>query len=169
MKHLIVSCLILCFGTSLLAQGQDPIQSFYKKYRKVEDATHLNIGGLLLDIATTFSEEEDAKALLARVHRLRVLTVPGADVVATEDLLSLRQQVLGSGFEELIMVRDGDSLVNIYLQENEEAIIEQLFIMVEGADEVTLVNLSGSLRYEDLRHLDLGGPGGAALQTAAVP
>jgi len=169
MKHPAVLILVLCLGTSLLAQRQDPIEQFYKKYRQVENATHMNVGGLLLDLATTFTKEEDAKQLLARVRRLRVLTVPGRELVAAEDLLSLRQSVLGNGFEELIMVRDGESLVNVYLQENDEAIIEQVFILVEEPQEVTLVSLFGKLRYEDLQHLDLGGPGGDALQRAEVP
>lgn len=169
MKNTFLLIILACTTYMAIGQG-DPIRHFYNKHKSVANATHINIGGILLDIATKYTDEEESKALLARINRLRILTVPNeSKAISDSELLSLRQSVLSDDFEELVMVRNKGSFVNVYMQEDEQDIIRQVLILVEDKEEVTMVSLLGKMRYEDLKHIDLGGEAGEALELVEVP
>ncbi len=154
MRNLLMLSIFLGLSVHLFAQSYDPIESFYQKYKAIEDANHLKVSGLLLNLAIPFVKEKEARQLLPKVRRLRILTIPGSASVATADLLSLRQSVLGNNFDELISVRDGGDLFQVYLQEDKDGLVRQLFVVVEATDALTLINLRCKLHYSDIPNFD---------------
>jgi hypothetical protein len=162
MTRFLIILVTLLSVSSIFAQSR-AINSFINKYEGIADATNVNITGDLLNWVTKAAEEEGGKTFVSKLESLRVLSVPNRAAVATKDLTALRQSMQANNYEELIRVRDGKELVYIYLHENKEQVIEELVVLVESQEKVTLVSLTGLLHYEDLQQLNLDGEAGEAL------
>lgn len=153
----------LFLSSFFLSAQNNVINSFIDKYKGGENVTHVNISGGLLDIISKATDENGERTFLSKLDHLRVLSVPNGSAVDASDLTALRQGIQANNYEELIRIRDGKDLVYIYLHENKNQIIEELIILVEDPEEVTLVSLSGLMYYEDLQKLELDGEAGDAL------
>ncbi|MEZ4985395.1 MAG: DUF4252 domain-containing protein [Saprospiraceae bacterium] len=158
MKNLFV--LLLTLATSGLFAQQKAIERFFNQYQGVENATHLNISGNMLEWISNAKDENGDYRFASRLKGLRVLSLPSSITVDASEVLHLRQSILANRFEELIRVRDGKELVNIYLLENNQQVIEEVVILVEGETEFTLVSLTGELYREDLHKLEIEGDAG---------
>ena len=155
--------LALFLSTFLLSAQNNVINSFVDKYKGGENVTHLNISGGLLDFISKATDENGERTFLSKLNTLRVLSIPNRSSIDAADLTALRQGIQANNYEELIRIRDGKDLVYIYLHENKNQVIEELIILVEDPEEVTLVSLSGLMYYEDLQKLELDGEAGEAL------
>jgi hypothetical protein len=153
----------LLLSSFLLSAQSNVINSFVDKYKGGENVTHVNISGGLLDIISKATDENGERTFLSKLNNLRVLSVPNRAAIDVADLTALRQGIQANNYEELIRIRDGKDLVYIYLHENKNQVIEELIILVEDPEEITLVSLSGLMYYEDLQKLDLDGEAGEAL------
>ncbi|WP_367389384.1 DUF4252 domain-containing protein [Lewinella sp. LCG006] len=162
MKPLTMLFALLVSSLCLSAQN-NVINSFVDKYKDLDNVTHVNISGGLLDIISKATDENGERTFLSKLNTLRVLSVPNRAAIKASDLTALRQGIQANNYEELIKIRDGKDLVYIYLHENKDQVIEELIVLVEDPDEVTLVSLSGLMYYEDLQKLELDGEAGEAL------
>lgn len=153
----------LLLSSFLLSAQNNVINSFVDKYKGGENVTHVNISGGLLDIISKATDENGERTFLSKLNNLRVLSVPNRAAIDVADLTALRQGIQANNYEELIRIRDGKDLVYIYLHENKNQVIEELIILVEDPEEVTLVSLSGLMYYSDLQKLELDGEAGEAL------
>ena len=153
----------LLLSSFLLSAQNNVINSFVDKYKGGENVTHVNISGGLLDIISKATDENGERTFLSKLNNLRVLSVPNRAAIDVADLTALRQGIQANNYEELIRVRDGKDLVYIYLHENKNQVIEELIILVEDPEEITLVSLSGLMYYSDLQKLELDGEAGEAL------
>ncbi|MGH1435370.1 MAG: DUF4252 domain-containing protein [Lewinella sp.] len=153
----------LSLSTFILSAQNNVINSFIEKYKGLEDVTHVNISGGLLDFISKATDEDGERTFLSKLNHLRVLSVPNRSDIAASDLTALRQSIQANNYEELIRIRDGKDLVYIYLHENKDEVIEELIVLVEDPEEVTLVSLSGLMYYQDLQKLELDGEAGEAL------
>jgi hypothetical protein len=153
----------LLLSSLCLSAQSNVINSFVDKYKGMENVTHLDISGGLLDIISKATDENGERTFLSKLNNLRVLSVPNRAEIDATDLTALRQGIQANNYEELIRIRDGKDLVYIYLHENKDQVIEELIILIEDPEEVTLVSLSGLMYYSDLQKLDLDGEAGKAL------
>lgn len=167
MTRFLIIVVTLLSVSSIFAQNR-AINSFIDKYESIEEATNVNITGDLLNWVTKAAEEEGGKTFISKLESLRVLSLPNRAAVASTDLTALRQSMQANDYEELIRVRDGKELVYIYLHENKDKVIEELVVLVEAEEEITLVSLTGLLHYEDLQRLKLDGEAGEALEKLPV-
>lgn len=162
LRTIFLSLALVAFIANINAQA-DPVKAFFNKYKHTEEASNISLGGWMLDFAASHSDDDEAGSFIRKIDRLRVLSLPNSADVDPADLLSLRQSTLANNFEELMQVRDGSELVNIYLRENEEAITDVLIVVTDDT-ELTLVSLTGYLLLEDLKELDLDIEGTEALE-----
>lgn len=153
----------LSLSTLTLSAQNNVINSFIDKYKGAENVTHVNISGGLLDFISKATDEDGERTFLSKLNNLRVLSVPNRSDITASDLTALRQSIQANSYEELIRIRDGKDLVYIYLHENKDEVIEELIVLVEDPEEVTLVSLSGLMYYQDLQKLELDGEAGEAL------
>lgn len=167
MKHFLFLSLFSLCTICLFAQN-NVINTFINKYKGLDDVTHLNISGNLLNFISKATDEDGERTFISKLDHLRVLSVPNRSDVATADLMALRQGIQANNYEELIRIRDGKDLVYIYLHENKDQVIEELIVLVEEPEEVTLVSLTGLMHYEDLKKLDIDGEAGDALERLPV-
>ena len=163
MRYFLLCAFTLSLAFAVNAQS-NVIDNFIEKYRNTEAVTHFNLSGNLLNVIMENADEEGERNFMSRLDALRVITIEDRSAVAEDDLSALRQGIQANNYEELIRVRDGKDLVYIYMLENRDKVIEELVILVEEPEEVTVVSLSGAMHYEDLKNLDIDGDPGEALE-----
>lgn len=163
MKNLLIA--LCCMFATTAASGQhQAITQFVGKYSDGKDVQHFSIGGNLLNFMTERTDEQGTRKLRTQLRQLTLISIPDPAAVAADDLHALRQSLYANDYEELIKVRDGKELVHIFLLENKQKVIEQLVLLVESEESVTLITLSGELYFDDIRHLHIDGPAGDSLQ-----
>lgn len=160
MRYFLLCAFTLSLAFTAAAQS-NAINSFVEKYSNTDAVTTLNLSGNLLNMIIEENDEDGDKNFMSRLDALRIISIEDRSAVDANDISALRQGIQANNYEELIRVRDGKDLVHIYLLENKDQVIEELIILVEEPEEFTLVSLSGAMRYEDLKNLDIDDAGGA--------
>ncbi len=157
---------ILVMGVSpllLFSQSNKTVKDFFQKYKNDDRAEHFRIGGLLLDVAVSFSDDNAEKKILKKMKRLRLLAFDDANPVSSSDYQSLMKGINADNYSPLIKFREKGQSVDIFVQENNNRISE-LLLIVRGNKEFILLNFEGNFRFEDLNDFDLDTKGGDHLR-----
>ena len=103
MRLLLFFCLALL---PALASGQSKyITKFYDQYRSHEEVTNLNLRGFVLKLASTFSDDKDARTILRKVSHLRLLMVEDSNLISPDSYTALVRGIKSDQFEELMLIR----------------------------------------------------------------
>lgn len=157
MRTFILSAL-LALGPFFAFAQPKAIAQFYEKYTQHEDVTDVKLQGWLLEIASNFAGDEQAKKILSKITYLRVLVMEEGNLVSPEEYKSLLKDIRQSSFEELFKIREGQQDIGFYIREKGDSITDVL-LLVNGDDEFVLLSLEGLLKFSDLNdlHIDIDG------------
>ncbi len=141
----------------MLAIAQDSnkvIESFYDKYKAKEDVTHIKLKGWVINLAAKFADDEDAKRVLKKISKLRVLVMEDGNIVNDTDRKILGRALRTDDFEDLVYVRDGETKISIKMREH-KGVITNVFLTVDDPDGFILLSLEGELLWKDLQELEI--------------
>lgn len=153
MKNTILALFLI--GLPLIGMSQTPvIKSFYDKYKNMDKVQDVQLQGWLLELASTFTDEESAGNLLKKITQLRVLIMDEGNLVSPQEYKSLLKEVKKSQFEELIQIKDGDQKIEFLIREKGETITDVL-VVINGLDDFVMLSLEGKLKFSDLNDLNI--------------
>ena len=158
MRNLILYSL-LAFLPALTNAQSKFITQFYDSYKSLEEVTNINLQGFVLNLATTFTNDDDARGVLRKVSHLRLLMMEDANLVSPESYTSLIRGIKSDRFEELMMLRDNDQRIEFFLREDGDTITDVLMLL-HGADDFLLLSLEGAFKFSDLNDLKIDIEGG---------
>lgn len=150
--------IIALFLLPLFANAQTvSINEFYRKYKHAdEEKVAVSLPGWLvklgLGIAKTQVEDQEDKdviSALKKVGKIRVLTFENANPIQDKDLDRLMRGVRRERFEDLIMVREEATKVNIMMREKREK-VRNLLILVNEEDTFTMLSLKTKIKYDEI-------------------
>lgn len=143
-----------------MASGQSKyITQFYNHYKAQEEVTNLNLRGFVLSLASTFTDDKDAKKILRKVSHLRLLMMEDENLVSPQQYTSLIRGIKSDHFEELMMLREENQRIEFFLREEGETITDVLMLL-HGDGEFLMLSLEGALKFSDLNNLKLDIDGG---------
>ena len=145
--------LIASFATGTLV-AQNSVDQFFNQYAGVEHINQLNLQGSLLQFVANIEDDKKTKNTITKLHKLSALWIEDFNPIAQQDVKRLRKNLQKDYFEPLIMVKEGDSNVNLWIQEN-EGNITGVVLLIDGSDNFLLINLAGKLKFEDLGDIDV--------------
>ena len=142
--------------TPMLVCGQNnqTVKDFFQKYKDDHRAEQFKVGGLMLDLAVSFSDDDDGKKIMKKLKRLRLLSFEDNNPVSQAEFKSLLKGIQADRYSPLIKLKKKGETVDIFVQEKNNFISEVLLI-VQSQDEFLLLNLEGKFRFEDLNDFDL--------------
>lgn len=153
MKNILL--VLFVFSLPFIGSGQTPaIESFYDKYKNMDNVQNVQLKGWLLELASTFADEEEAGNLLKKITQLRVMIMEEGNLVSQQEYKSLLKDVKKQQFEELIQIKDNDQQVEILIRE-ENNTITHVLVVVNGIDDFVLLSLEGNLKFSDLNDLNI--------------
>lgn len=153
MKNILGIIALLFLPLVLKAQAK-PIVDFYEKYKQLDKVTDLKLQGWVLEMASSFSKEENGKKLLKKISYLRVLLMEEGNLVSPAEYRQLMKDVQKASFETLIKIKEGDELIDLLIREKGETITDVL-VVISGLDNFILLSLEGTLRFSDLNDLNI--------------
>ncbi len=137
----------------MLSFGQKSIRQFYNKYENHENATAVNIQGVLIKAAVFVAKDFEGDDLVKKIKHLRVLAMENGNPVDNKDVQSLVTNLKKENFEDLMTIRDGTTNVRFLMREEKEK-IKNILIIVQEYDEFVLVSLDCDISWKDLKNLD---------------
>lgn len=103
-------------------------------------------------IARKAVKEPSAKAALKlaqKARRMRIMVAEDVSIISNSEIYSFISNIKKNGYEDLIQVRDGSTLVTIMARDKNER-LRNLLILVNEEDNFVYFDLKSRMKYEDL-------------------
>ena len=150
----ILSALFLFFSISLFAQNQ-VVQDFYDKYNELENVDEVKLQGWLLKLAAEYADETEEEKMLEKISFIRVMIMSEGNLVKPKDLKAFIKDIQKENFSELMQIRDGGALVNVFIREEGKEITDVLALINDKEDAFILLSLEGRIQFSDLNNLNI--------------
>ena len=130
--------------------------AFYSRYKHTQGVQNMKVPGWLIwmgsGIARPFVKDKEAKAglrLAKRVKKLRLLIAEDANPIPYADIQGFTQNLRQNNYEDLIFVKEGETMVTIMAKDKRER-IKDLLILVHEEDEFVFFSAKTNIKYDDL-------------------
>ncbi|MEM1321051.1 MAG: DUF4252 domain-containing protein [Bacteroidota bacterium] len=152
MRSWLLAALTLLLPLAAVCQSES-ITSFYNKYENLEEVTDLTLSGGLLKMISEYKGGDDQDPL-QKVSHLRLLVMEERNAVQKNDLKALFSGIQKENFEQLVQVRDEQTLVDIYIQEKDK-LISNALLVVNEPDNFVMISLEGAFSLSELENLNI--------------
>jgi len=156
MKNILLFLLITMIP--ICGMAQKSVRKFYQQIPKKEGNVKMTLPGFLVHMGAGIARnhvdnDEDAKLALEMTKYIKKIKI-----VVAEDQSTISQDDYNrfvkiarkrDKFDDLIMVKDGRTNVNIMMRGNSKK-IKNLLVLVNDGDEFVMMSMKTSLRYSDL-------------------
>ena len=92
--------------------------------------------------------------LLKKVNKLKLLVTSENSPVKSAKISGLFSQLRDDSFEDLIMVKEDDTMVNVMVRggDNDEK-IKNLFVLVREPEEIVMLSMKTNIKMEEVNDL----------------
>lgn len=132
------------------------VSSFYQEHKRKAGVKNMTIPGWLIyagtGIAHDLVDDEDTKAMLQlakKVKRLQFMIAEEQSPISPADIQTFVHNARADHFEELIVVRDKSTTVNVMVREKGEKLRHLLFLINDESDFVFL-NMRTNIKMKDI-------------------
>jgi len=164
MKTYIILFFLLLVGMAGFSQSQ-AVMDFHNKYK--DNGKYLSVridGGILNLLSSIETNDEEAQEMLDAMSKIDAINVHSIDrdedEFAESDIEKFKKDVQKEKYDELMIVRDGDTDVDFLIKEKKGK-ISDLLLVVDEPDEFIIVNISGEIDLKTIAkisdNLDLKG------------
>jgi hypothetical protein len=152
MKKVILLASLLCIVTMLNAQTR-LIDEFFDKYSEKDGYSTVIISSKLLGLFTPKDENREGNDVIRRLTSIRILSVE--DSILNQKVnfykeLSARMDF--SDYDELMVVKEGQSVTKFLVKQKGDRISE-LLVIAGGPGDNTLISIKGDLDLKSLSEL----------------
>jgi hypothetical protein len=156
MKKLIFT-LVFVFLTAVLFGQITAIQEFHNKYKDNGKYITVHIeGGLLKVLSNIDTEDEDTDDLLNVISKLEGIDLHAIDKreagFSEKDIKKLKKEIRKEKFDELLLVREGETNIDFLVKEKNGK-ISDLLLLIDEAHEFVVLNFTGEIDLAALTRL----------------
>lgn len=162
MKKLVITALALFVSVATFAQSE-AFTKFYNKYADNEQFTQVTVTSKMFSLFTEIEgETPEDKEVLEAISKLKGLKVLAADSIkdGRKYYKEAFAGINGTGFEELMTVRDGKDDMKFMIKETGGKISE-LLMLVGGDTKFVFISLYGEIDLKQMskmsKSLNIGG------------
>ena len=164
MKTIVLIILLFLTGNIAICQSQ-AVMNFHNNYK--DNGKYLSVkieGGLLKMLSNVETNDEDTQDFLDAVSKIEAIDVHSIDRneenFDESGINKFKREIKKENYDELMIVRDGDSDVDFLIKERKGK-ISDLLLVVEEPDEFVIVNISGEIDLKTIakvtENLDIKG------------
>ncbi len=151
----VASVATLLLGTSCGSNHAD-ITSFYKAHRQGEHVTNVTLpkwmvrmGGRIAARHIDGPEARLIKPFVNKIGKIRILVAEEGAAWSNQEHKSFKAQLLASGFDDYIYIRDGETQVQLMLHEV-DAVFKDVLIFFADEGESGMIALQANISIEDI-------------------
>lgn len=149
MKKKIIILSLLLITLCSAAYAGDGLQQFYARYRGQDNVETVKLPRMLLALVP---KDRETRGLLRCLKSIRIFQMEALNSRRQAVLSELQQALTQDNFESLLQVTDDDSRVNIYINQDAKK-IRHMFIMVDSASELVLLQARTKITFDQLNEL----------------
>lgn len=123
--------------------------NLYWKYKDYDGSIAVSVPRLGTWIGSSFVQEKEDRALVRKVHKVRVLYFEDESPFTQRDLKRFVKKSKRKGLEELITVRHGKTHVRI-LAKSKGATIRKIVVLFSAPDGAGLVTVKGKFQLDEI-------------------
>lgn len=153
MKRILLS--FTCSFLAMIAWSQsNPIDELFDKYSGKDGFTTVYISSKMLGMFNSLDEkDQDLNSLVNKLKSIRILTVEDSTLNKTINFYSeLSKKLDFSGYEELMVVKEGNDVTKFLIKETGNTIAE-LLVITGGSGGNTLISIRGDLDMKSISGL----------------
>lgn len=141
-----------------LVFSQSSVRKFYKKVNKSGETVKMSLPGFLIHMGAGIArkhtdDDPDAKLALEMtkyIKNIKIVVAQDQNAIDQDDYKKLVNRAKSKDkFEDLLMVKDGETNVNIMMRGNSKK-IKNLLILVNDGDEFVMLSMKTNLKYKHL-------------------
>jgi len=156
MKKYIILFALLLLGQAGFSQSQ-AVENFHNKYKDNGKYISVRIDGGILNILSGIeTNDEEAREMLEAMTKIDAINVHSIDrdedEFAESDITKFKKDVQKEKYDELMIVRDGDTDVDFLVKEKKGK-ISDLLLVVDEPDEFTIVSISGEIDLKTIAEI----------------
>jgi hypothetical protein len=156
MKNLIIA-LIALLPASLFAQTS--LDNFYSKYAGKEGFTTVNISPGLFELIASADLDDEDISVIKEITGVNVLVYENENekeknIEMAKQLTKEAYAALGSGYKELVSVKESGTDIKIMARSTSNGIVNDLLIVGNDDGEFIYVNITGKMDLKKLKDLD---------------
>ena len=139
----------------LVMQGQTgPVDELFGKYAGKDGFTSVMISSKMFGLfASEDKGDEDISNVMSRLKSIRILTVEDTILNRSVNFYNeLRKKTDFSGYDELMVVREGKN-VTFFLTRQSGSLISELLLISAGTGGNTMISIRGDLNLKDISDL----------------
>ena len=147
--------LITLLPVAVFAQSSQ--QNFYDKYAGREGFTTVTISPKMFELVASIDEDDQDLSIIKQITGVQVLTCENEDGKNTERAAQLTREAyatIGSGYEELLSVKEEGTDLKILARAAGNGIVSDLLIVGNDDGDFVYVKISGTLDLKKLKDLD---------------
>lgn len=155
MKRLI----IIIIGALLYTNGfsqEDVITKYFGEYERRDDFTTIIITSKMFELIAQIPESEDEEDVMNVIRKLNGLKILTSSEYPERAELSRKavQIISDKGFEELMIIKEGEEEIKFLIHEDDGHISEFVMLIAEDDDgDFFLMTMTGNLQLEDISRL----------------
>jgi len=149
MNKLFSLAILLFLSVSMNAQ-EDAIDRFFEQYQDDEDFTMVYVSPKMFQMFAKIAGEELDEELQSLVKDLKGLKVLKTENNSLQIYKDAVKKIPTKEYEVLMTARDEGQNIKVLTKTKGDDIIEELLLLVGGADEFVLVSFVGNINLNDL-------------------
>lgn len=159
MRYLPFSMLLLFAVAFSSCSTPRTTAQFYHTHKVQQGVTNFKLPGWLVwmgsGIAAPMVKAPEAKAALKLAKKtgtIRLLVSEEYSLVSNSELNSFVSNIKSAGYEDLIQVREGKTVVNILARDKKDK-LRNLLILVKEEDSFVFLDMKTRIKYKDLAEM----------------
>jgi hypothetical protein len=155
MKRIILPLIGLLLYVNGFAQD-DVITKYFSEYERRDDFTTIIITSRMFELIAQIPESEDEEDVMNVIRKLNGLKILTSSEYPERAELSRKavKLIADKGFEELMIIKEGEEEIKFLIHEKDGHIIEFVMLIAEDEDgDFFLMSMSGNLDLKDISRL----------------
>jgi hypothetical protein len=132
-----------------LASSQSKINTLLDDFKKQGDNFNIELDGDFIK----WSDEKTAN-FETKLNKIRLVVFEKGKCLDKSTYQNIKDVVRASKFEDLLYVRDGNEKVEAFAKEAGDFITD-LFLLITTDDQSIILNVSGKIKLDELKELDM--------------
>lgn len=147
------SLVVLLFLSLSVSAQDDAIDKFFEQYQDDEEFTMVYVSPKMFEMFTRIAGDELDVELKSIVKDLKGLKVLKTETNAEQIYKDAVKRIPTKEYEILMTARDEGQNIKVLTKTQGEDVIEELLLLVGGADEFVLVSFVGNINLNDLARI----------------
>ena len=131
--------------------------NLYGDFKEQEEAVTMTVTGSLLSLVSFFADDEESQEVMSELGKsidmIKMVMMEEGQTLSDRDLDDLKRMITTKeGFEELMVMRDGEQTVDVFAIEK-DGVMKEIILIVRESEEMILMDIWGEIDLKNINQI----------------